>query len=97
MGWREPDFLFTGVCELQTKRKIENLQRFVYSKANMNPDAIELENKFHAELKGAYILVLKEPMISDDLTLSVPALHKYGNRPDCVELLFCFEKNPLLP
>ena len=31
------------------------------------------------------------------LTLHAPDLHTYGNRPDRVELLFRFGKNPLLP
>ena len=66
-GWMEPSFMFTGVCELQTKRKIENPLRFVYSKANMNPDAIEYDNKSHAEIKGAYSLVLKDTRLSDDV------------------------------
>ena len=44
-GWREPDFLFTDQCVLQTNRLIINPERFLYSRANMNPNAIELLNR----------------------------------------------------
>ena len=61
IGWKEPDFMFTDNCVFQTKRPIDNQQMFQYSKANMNPDAIALENKFHAKMKGAYSVVVKDP------------------------------------
>ena len=85
MGWRDPDFLFTGVCELQTKRKIENPQRFVHSKANMNPDAIEYDSKYHADMKGIYSLMLKDPRLSDDVMMALEELINYYEE--------CQEKN----
>ena len=59
MGCREPDFLFTCVHKLKTKRMIINPQRFLYSRANMNLNAIELENRFHAQMEGGYRLALR--------------------------------------
>ena len=44
-GWREPDFMFTNQRGLQTKRPIINPEGFLYSRANMNPNAIELLNR----------------------------------------------------
>ena len=66
MGCREPDFLFINVCELQTKREIKEPKRFLYSKATMEPDAIESEDKFHAELEGAYRTMMQDPVVSDE-------------------------------
>ena len=48
MGWREQDFLSTSVCDLKTRRMIINPELFLYSRANMNPNPIEFENRFHA-------------------------------------------------
>ena len=44
---------------------------YAVSKAHMNPDAIELENKFHAKMKGAYSLVLKDARLSDDVRMAL--------------------------
>ena len=66
VGCRDPDFLFINVCELQTKREIKEPKRFLYSKATMEPDAIESEDKFHAELEGAYRTVMQDPVVSDE-------------------------------
>ena len=44
MGWKEPDFWSTSVCDLQTRRTIINPERFLYSRANMNPNPIEDED-----------------------------------------------------
>ena len=44
-GWWEPDFMFTDQRGLQTKRTIINPERFLYSRANMNPNAIKLLNR----------------------------------------------------
>ena len=30
MGWKEPEFRMTTVCDLQTKREIQNLDRFIH-------------------------------------------------------------------
>ena len=35
------------MCDLQTRRTIINPERFLYSRANMNPNPIEEENRFH--------------------------------------------------
>ena len=40
MGWREPDFLSTSVCDLKTRIMIINPERFLYSRANMNLNPI---------------------------------------------------------
>ena len=44
-GWWEPDFMFTDQRGLQTKRLIINPERFLYSRANMNLNAIKLLNR----------------------------------------------------
>ena len=36
-GWKEPEFRMTTVCDLQTKREIQNLDRFIHCKATMEP------------------------------------------------------------
>ena len=61
MGWKEPDFRSTSVCDLQTRRTIINPERFLYSRANMNPNPIE-ENRLHAEMEGGYIVILRDSM-----------------------------------
>ena len=63
--------------ELQTQRKIGNTQRFVYSKANMNLDAIELENKLRAKMKGNYSLVLKDTRLSDNVRMALEERMNY--------------------
>ena len=60
MGWREPDFLSTSVHDLQTRRMIMNPERFLYSKANMNPNPIEVDNRFHAKMEGGYSIMLRD-------------------------------------
>ena len=60
MGWKEPDFLYTSVRDLQTRRAIINPERFLYSRANPNP--IEDENRLHAEMEGGYIVMLRDSM-----------------------------------
>ena len=35
------------LCDLQTRRTIINPERFLYSRANMNPNSIEEENRLH--------------------------------------------------
>ena len=35
MGWKEPDFRSTSVCDLQTRRMIINPERFLYTRANV--------------------------------------------------------------
>ena len=67
VGWREPDFLFTNVHELQTKREIIEPQRFLYSKAMMEPDAnTKSDDKLHAEFEAAYRRTMPDPVISEE-------------------------------
>ena len=39
-----------------------NPERFLYSRANMNPNGIEDENRLHAEMEGGYIVMLRDSM-----------------------------------
>ena len=41
MGWKELEFMSTSVSDLKTRRMIINLESFLYSRANMNPNPIE--------------------------------------------------------
>ena len=59
IGWKEPDFRSTSVCDLQTRRMIISLERFLYSRANMNLNPIEEENRLHAKMEGGYIVMLR--------------------------------------
>ena len=65
VGRREPGFLFTNVHELQTKREIIEPQRFLYSKAMMEPDT-KSDNELHAEFKAAYRRLMQDPAISEE-------------------------------
>ena len=72
MGWREPDFLSTSVSDdLKTRRMIINPERFLYSRANMNPNPIEVENRFHAQMEGGYSLTLRDPSMSPSLRMAM--------------------------
>ena len=62
MGWKEPDFRSTSVCDLQTRRMIISPERFLYSRANMNLNPIEEENRLHAKMEGGYIVMLRDSM-----------------------------------
>ena len=62
MEWREPDFLSTSVHDLKARRMIINPERFLYSRANINPNPIEVENRFHAQMEGGYSLTLSDSM-----------------------------------
>ena len=67
MGWKEPEFRMTTVCDLQTKRKIQNLDRFIHCKATMEPDlAGAREDQLHADFAEYYRKVLQEPGLSDE-------------------------------
>ena len=71
MGWREPNFLSTSVHDLKTRRMIVNPERFLYSRANKNPNPIELENRFHSQMEGGYSLMLRDPSISPTLRMAM--------------------------
>ena len=62
MGWKESDFRSTSVRDLQTRRMIIKPERFLYSRANMNPNPIEDEDRLHAEMEEGYIVVLRDSM-----------------------------------
>ena len=85
MGWREPDFLSTSVHNLKARRMIINPERFLYSRANMNPNAIELENRFHAQMEGGYSLMLRDPSMSPTLRTAMEERLNYHKE--------CQEKN----
>ena len=52
--------MFTDECGFQTKRMIINPERFLYSRANMHPNVIELLNRFHAQMEHSYVEVLRD-------------------------------------
>ena len=62
MGWKEPDFWSTSVYNLQTRRMIINPERFLYSRANMNPNPIEDKDRLLAKMEGGYIVMLRDSM-----------------------------------
>ena len=75
-----------GKCiNLKTRRMIINLERFLYSRANMNPNAIELENRFHAQMEGGYSLMLRDPSMSPALRTAMEERLNYHKE--------CQEKN----
>ena len=41
---------------------IINPERFLYSRANMNLNPIEEENRLHAKMEGGYIVMLMDSM-----------------------------------
>ena len=67
MGWKEPEFRMTTVCDLQTKREIQNPDRFIHCKATMEPKlAGDFEVKLHEDFVKKYRKVLEEPGISEE-------------------------------
>ena len=52
---------------LKTRRMIINPERFLYSRANINPNAIEVENRFHAQMEGGYSLMQRDSSMSPTL------------------------------
>ena len=51
-GWKEPEYRMTTVCDLQTKREIQNPDRFLYCKATMD---LELAGNFETNILYCYI------------------------------------------
>ena len=43
----------------------------------MNPNAIELENRFHAQMEGGYSLALRDPSMSPNLRMAMKERLKY--------------------
>ena len=67
MGWKEPEFRMTTVHDLQTKREIENPDRFIHCKATMEPElAGDFEDKLHADFEEKCRKVIKDPGISEE-------------------------------
>ena len=67
MGWKEPEFRMTTVHDLQTKREIQNRDRFIHSKATMEPElAGDFEDKLHEDFVEKYRKALEEPGISEE-------------------------------
>ena len=65
-GWKEPEFRTTTVRDLQTKRPIINPERFLYCRANMNPEwTPEFEEKFNDGIIEQYTKALNEPGLSE--------------------------------
>ena len=85
MGWREPEFMSTSVSNLKTRRMIINPERFLYPRANMNPNPIEVENRFHTQMEGGYSLMLRDPSMSPTLRTAMEERLNYHKE--------CWEKN----
>ena len=67
MGWKEPEFKMTTVCDLQTKREIQNPDRFIHCKTTMEPElAGACEDELHGDFAEYYRKVLQEPGLSDE-------------------------------
>ena len=67
MGWKEPEFRMTTVRDLQTKREIQNPDRFIHCKATMEPElAGDFEDKLNVEFAEQYRKAKEEPGISED-------------------------------
>ena len=65
--WKEPEFRTMTVCDLQTKREIQNLDRFIHCKATMEPElAGAREDQFHADFAEYYRKALQEPGLSEE-------------------------------
>ena len=66
-GWKEPEFRTTTVCDLQTKREIQNPDRFIHCKATMEPQVPGAhEDQLHADFAEYYRKVLQEPGLSEE-------------------------------
>ena len=67
MEWKESEFRMTTVHDLQTKREIENPDRFIHCKATMEPELTgDFEDKLHADFEEKYRKVMEEPGISEE-------------------------------
>ena len=66
-GGKEPEFRMTTVLDLQTKREIENPDRFIHCKATMEPELTgDFEDKLHADFEEKYRKAMEEPGISEE-------------------------------
>ena len=66
-GWKEPEYRMMTVCDLQTKREIQNLDRFLYCKATMDLElAVDFEDKLHKDFAEQYRKAMEELGISKE-------------------------------
>ena len=66
-GWKEPEYRMMTVRDLQTKREIQNLDRFLYCKAIMDPElAGNFEDKLHEDFVEQYKKAMEELSISEE-------------------------------
>ena len=66
-GWKEPEFKTTTVRDLQTKREIQNPDRFIHCKATMEPQVPGArEDQLHADFAEYYRKALQEPGLSEE-------------------------------
>ena len=66
-GWKEPEFRTTTVRDLQTKREIQNPDRFIHCKATMEPQVPGArEDQLHADFAEYYRKALQEPGLSEE-------------------------------
>ena len=64
MGWKEPEFRMMTVRDLQTKREIENPDRFIHCKATREPELTgDFEDKLQADFEEKYRKAMEEPGI----------------------------------
>ena len=64
--WKEPEFRMTTVHDLQTKREIQNPDRFIHCKATMEPELVgQSDDKMHEEFAEKYRKALEEPDLSN--------------------------------
>ena len=67
LGWKKPEFRTTTVCDLQTKREIQNPDRFIHCKATKEPElAGAREDQLHADFAEYYRKALQEPGLSEE-------------------------------
>ena len=65
--WKEPEYRMMTVRDLQTKREIQNRDRFLYCKATMDPElAGDFEDKLHEDFVEQYRKAMEEPGISEE-------------------------------
>ena len=66
-GWKKPENRMMTVHDLQTKREIQNLDRFLYCKATMGPElAGNFEDKLLEDFAEQYRKAMEELGISEE-------------------------------
>ena len=66
-GWKKPEYRMTTVRDFQTKREIQNLDRFLYYKATMDLElAGDFEDKLHEDFAEQYRKAMEELGISEE-------------------------------